>query len=157
MDGVGGVVMIGGGELPELRPEFGGQVPLVEGEPAVGYGWLKGFDSVFFVLVLFVIHDSVLKAVSLFHRAEGVVGRHLDGAVCVGALFAYKVGFRVRRRQHRLGALCEEDGRGENGEMQLSEREVWGLSEWDLYRTGLGCATEWAREEDPYRSRYSLH
>ena len=74
LDGVGGVVMIRGRELPELRPEFGGQVPLVEGEPSVGYGWLKGFDAVFLVLVLFVIHDSVLKAVSLFHSTEGVVG-----------------------------------------------------------------------------------
>ena len=27
LDGVRGVVMIGGGELSELRPEFGGQVP----------------------------------------------------------------------------------------------------------------------------------
>ena len=110
MDGVRGVVMIRRRELPELRPEFGGQVPLVEGEPAVGYGWLKGFDAVFFVLVLFVIHDSVLKAVALFHRTEGVVGRHLDGAVFVGALLANKVGFRIRRRKHRLGALGEEDG-----------------------------------------------
>ena len=83
----------------------GGQVPLVEGEPSVGYGWLKGFDAVFFVLVLFVIHDSVLKAVALFHRTECVVGRHLDGAVFVGALFANEVGFRIRRRQDCLGAL----------------------------------------------------
>ena len=74
LDGVGGVVVIGGGELPELRPELAGQVLLVEREPSIGYGWLKSFDAVFFVLVLFVTHDSVLKAVALFHRTEGVVG-----------------------------------------------------------------------------------
>ena len=74
LDGVGGVVVIGGGELPELRPELAGQIALVERQPAIGYGWFKRTDAVFFVLVLFVIHDSVLKAVALFHRTEGVVG-----------------------------------------------------------------------------------
>ena len=69
----GGVVVIGGGELPELRPELAGQVLLVEREPSIGYRGFKRTDSIFFVLVLFVIHDSVLKAVAFFHHAEGVV------------------------------------------------------------------------------------
>ena len=70
----GRVVVIGGGELPELRPELAGQVTCIERDPSIGYRGFKRTDSIFFVLVLFVIHDSVLKAVALFHRTEGVVG-----------------------------------------------------------------------------------
>ena len=105
LDGVRGVVMVGGGELPELRPELGGQVLLVEREPTVGYGWFKRTDAVFFVLVLLVIHDSAFEAVALFHRTERTVGRQQDGAVCVGALFADEVGFRVSGSQHTFGSL----------------------------------------------------
>ena len=55
LDGVGGVIVISGRKLPELRPEFGGQIPLVERQPTVGYRRFKGFDSIFFILVLLVI------------------------------------------------------------------------------------------------------
>ena len=74
LDGVGGVVVIGGGELPELRAELAGQIALVERQPTIGYGWFKRTDSIFFVLVLFVIHDSAFKAVALVHRTERMVG-----------------------------------------------------------------------------------
>ena len=66
--------MVGGWELAKLFPKLARQVFLVKREPAVCYRGFKRTDSIFFVLVLFVIHDSVLKAVALFHRTEGVVG-----------------------------------------------------------------------------------
>ena len=69
-DGVGCVVVVRRRELAELGPEFTGQVFLVEGEPAVGYGWAECGDPVLFVLVLFMIYDAVVEAVAVFHYAE---------------------------------------------------------------------------------------
>ena len=43
-------------------------------------------------------------------------------------------GGEIGKKGRMEGRKEGEDGRGENGEMQLSEREVRGLSEWDLYR-----------------------
>ena len=74
LDGVGCVVMVGGWELAKLFPKLARQVFLVKREPAVCYRGFKRTDSIFFVLVLFVIHDSAFKAVALVHRTERMVG-----------------------------------------------------------------------------------